>query len=51
MDDFFLKAVDHMMKMYDLFVKRDISMLEINPFAEDANGQSILFSPFFFDSV
>ncbi|XP_065841266.1 succinate--CoA ligase [ADP-forming] subunit beta, mitochondrial-like [Oscarella lobularis] len=37
MDD----AVDHMMKMYDLFVKRDISMLEINPFAEDANGQIV----------
>ena len=26
------------MKLYDLFLKHDCTMIEINPMAEDANG-------------
>eukprot|EP00118_Oscarella_pearsei_P026247 m.309666 g.309666 ORF g.309666 m.309666 type:complete len:446 (+) comp47244_c0_seq1:14-1351(+) len=34
-------AVDHMKKMYDFFIEKDVSMMEINPFAEDANGKVV----------
>ena len=32
------QAVDMMKKLYDLFMKHDATMLEINPMAEDRKG-------------
>lgn len=30
------KTADMLMKMYDLFLKKDALLIEINPYAEDA---------------
>ncbi|KPM06927.1 succinyl-CoA ligase [ADP-forming] subunit beta, mitochondrial-like protein [Sarcoptes scabiei] len=35
------QAADLMMKLYELFLKKDASMIEINPMIEDSNGQVI----------
>ena len=32
------KTVDVMLRMYDLFVKKDALLIEINPYAEDTSG-------------
>lgn len=31
-------TADMLLKMYDLFLKRDALLIEINPYAEDADG-------------
>ena len=33
------QAVDTMKKLYELFIKHDATMLEINPMAEDRKGE------------
>jgi succinyl-CoA synthetase beta subunit len=33
------ETADMLLKMYDLFMKKDASLIEINPYAEDANGK------------
>lgn len=33
------QAIDVMMKLYDMFIKSDCSLIEINPMAEDVNGK------------
>ena len=38
---FLLQATEQMIKLYDLLIKRDAWLLEINPMAEDTNGRSI----------
>lgn len=32
------KAAENMLKLYDVFIKYDASMLEINPMVEDSSG-------------
>lgn len=36
------KTADMLMKMYDLFIKKDALLIEINPYAEDA-GERCMF--------
>lgn len=36
-----VQAVDTMMKLYELFLKHDATMLEINPMAEDRKGNGM----------
>ncbi|XP_050517898.1 succinate--CoA ligase [ADP-forming] subunit beta, mitochondrial-like [Diabrotica virgifera virgifera] len=44
------KITDILMKMYDLFVKKDALLIEINPFAEDTQGSYFsLDAKFLFD--
>ncbi len=33
------EVADVFMKLYDLFISKDATMVEINPFAEDSQGQ------------
>ena len=33
------QAVDVMMKLYKVFMENDASLIEINPFSEDASGK------------
>jgi succinyl-CoA synthetase beta subunit len=35
------QAADIIKRLYDLFIKNDGSLLEINPMAEDADGNGI----------
>lgn len=35
------KAADMIRKLYDLFLKSDCTLIEINPLAEDVNGNGI----------
>lgn len=32
------EAAENMLKLYDVFIKYDASMVEINPMVEDASG-------------
>jgi succinyl-CoA synthetase beta subunit len=32
------QTADMLLKMYDLFLKKDALLIEINPYAEDQNG-------------
>lgn len=36
------EAAENMIKLYDLFIKYDASMVEINPMVEDSSGIGIL---------
>ena len=47
------EVAETLMKLYNLFLSKDATMVEINPFAEDANGgkletNMIVFKLFFF---
>jgi succinyl-CoA synthetase beta subunit len=33
------ETADMLLRMYDLFMKKDASLIEVNPYAEDANGK------------
>lgn len=35
------QAVDIITKLYDMFIKSDCSLIEINPIAEDDNGNGM----------
>ena len=35
------QAVDQMMKLYEMFIKRDCTALEINPLATDSQSRSM----------
>lgn len=36
------EAADMFIKLYNLFIKYDATMIEINPLAEDQNGKRII---------
>lgn len=44
-DQSLVQAVETMKKLYDLFLKHDATMLEINPMAEDRKGNGWFPSP------
>ena len=52
-DNGLTQAVDTIKKLYDLFIKYDATMLEINPMAEDrkGNGGWSFFNSFIRESV
>lgn len=33
------ETADILLRMYDLFMKKDASLIEVNPYAEDASGK------------
>jgi succinyl-CoA synthetase beta subunit len=35
----FFQAADNMIKLYNLFIEKDGTLLEINPMTEDATGE------------
>ena len=38
------QAADFMQKMYNLFVEKDATLIEINPMSEDSDGNGVLLS-------
>lgn len=38
-----------LLNLYDMFVKKDALLVEINPYAEDSNDSRKFFNPFFKD--
>lgn len=40
------EAAENMIKLYNLFIQYDASMLEINPMVEDSSGIGALFQTF-----
>ena len=39
------EAADMFIKLYNLFIKYDATMIEINPLAEDSNGKCKVYTP------
>lgn len=33
------ETADILLRLYDLFMKKDAQLIEVNPYAEDANGK------------
>ena len=40
------EAADMFIKLYNLFIKYDATMIEINPLAEDSNGKCKVYTHF-----
>lgn len=40
------ETADMLLRLYDLFLKKDALLIEVNPYAEDASGKCIIILAF-----